>query len=135
MLELDPKSPGADAGLERVGDSSARPSHSMKSAHRWGILIGSCVLLLWLLTANRSGLLQLLQPSFRVTAVDLSKKQMTLQRENHRYVVDCAAVCTLFGVGKSYRLREHGRIMKYRELELRILEEQIDFQTGPGGHS
>jgi hypothetical protein len=107
----------------------------MKSAHRWGILIGSCVLLLWLLTANRSGLLQLLQPSFRVTAVDLSKKQMTLQRENHRYVVDCAAVCTLFGVGKSYRLREHGRIMKYRELELRILEEQIDFQTGPGGHS
>jgi hypothetical protein len=130
---LDIGSPRADAGLRRPG-TIAQLSHSMKSALRWGILTGSCGLLVWLVTAKRADLVLWLEPSFRVTAVDLSKKQMTLQRENHRYVVDCAAVCTSFGVGKSYRLQERGGVMKYRGIEFRILEEQIQFQTGPGGH-
>ena len=105
----------------------------MKSALLWGIAIGGCALLLWLLVAGGADPLLWLQPSFRVAAMDLPQKQMTLLRQNHRYVVNCGNFCSLFQVGKYYRFRERGGVLKYRELELRVLEEQIYFQTGPGG--
>jgi hypothetical protein len=105
----------------------------MKSALRWAVVIGGCGLLAWVLTGGGADPLLWLHPSFRVTAVDPSKKQMILQRENHRYVVDCAAACDSFGVGKSYRLREQGGVMKYHGREFRIIEQQIFFENGPGG--
>lgn len=91
--------------------------------------------LLWL--SGVSSIRELLQPRFRVLAIDSASGTMTLVQVNRTYTVRCGEHCRLFAAGRSYVAAERGGMLSIRArgatLELPILGIHVEFGTYPGG--
>jgi len=82
-------------------------------------------------------LLLFIQPDFKVVAIDLQNKNMTLSRTGETLLVDCEDVCNTFKVGKKYSVIDRDGVLEFKrgrqKLELPILEQHLEFEKMPGG--
>lgn len=77
------------------------------------------------------------QPDFRVTQIDRQNGTMTLTRPRESVIVTCTGACDLFRVGEKYSFMNRGGVLEFktgrRRLELRIIEQHLEFEKLPGG--
>lgn len=100
-------------------------------------LIAVIGIALWWNHGLRDWLIRILQPDYRVTAVDAAQQTMTVEGVSEAFVVRCHDLCRNFSAGSKVSMLYRGDNLEYRNhgraVAFEIIEIRVKPPTVPGG--